>query len=105
MTSDLTLDIQFNDHLAAAARAAAAALRGFYEKLVEWALCAARALAVLVEGVLKVLGVFRRHEVALVAVSSGWRGLSLRHALRPPTRGYWIKRCACQACGMRAFMR
>lgn len=64
-----------------------------------------RFAAALVRAFVVPLEFVRRHTVALTAVSEGWRGLALRHALRPPTRGYWAKRCVCQACGLRAFVR
>jgi hypothetical protein len=103
--SSLIIDIRLDDQLTEAARAAVDAFRAFRDMLVAWALRVVRALSVLLDGVLKVLGVVRRHEVALVAVHDGWRGLSLRHAFRPPTRGYWTNRCACRACRMRALTR
>jgi hypothetical protein len=107
--TDVLCSVRFDAHaldqFRAAVEQAARAMRGFYEALVEWALRFARALAVLGGGVLKVMGWVRRHDVAFVAVSSGWRGLALRHAFRPPTRGYWARRCICQACGLRAFTR
>lgn len=27
-----------------------------------------------------------------------WTGIARRHALRPPARGYWVRRCFCLAC-------
>lgn len=27
-----------------------------------------------------------------------WTGIARRHAERPPTRGYWLRRCFCLAC-------
>jgi hypothetical protein len=103
--TDVSFKVVLDDQLAEAAHAAARAFRDLFHSILEWAVRLARALAVLLDGVLKVLGVFRRHDVLLVAVHDGWRGLSLRHALRPPTRGYWAKRCTCQACSLRAFQR
>jgi hypothetical protein len=105
MTSGLSFSIHLDDQITEAARAAAAAFRALFDSIVAWALRFAEALAVLLAGVLKVLGIVHRHEVALVALHEGWRGIALRHAFRPPTRGYWVRRCACQACGLRAYRR
>ena len=27
-----------------------------------------------------------------------WTGIARRHAERPPSRGYWVRRCFCLAC-------
>lgn len=65
----------------------------------------ARFVAALVRAFEVTTDVLRRYTVPIIAASEGWTGLSRRHALRPPTRGYWTKRCVCQACGLRAFMK
>lgn len=65
----------------------------------------ARCVAALVRAYEVTKETLRRYTVPLIAASEGWTGLARRHALRPPTRGYWTKRCVCQACGLRAFMK
>lgn len=63
----------------------------------------ARFVAALVRAFDVPFALLRRYTVLVIAVHEGWKGLALRHALRPPTRGYWVRRCVCQACGLRSF--
>ena len=64
-------------------------------------LAAARAFRV----VMAPLHWLRWREPQLLAAEQGWQGLARRHAERPPTRGYWVKRCACAACCLRRVLR
>jgi CRP-like cAMP-binding protein len=96
-TSPFTFEVTLRDDASRVARLLADAFLELAEAFRAWAVAMARMLRTL----LAPLAVFVRTEPALLAAELGWQGLARRHALRPPTRGFWVRRCGCGACSLR----
>jgi len=100
VNSAVTFHVVLLDDFSAVARQAAEAFRRFHEA----AIALSRAVARIFRVMLASFAWLRRWEPAELAADFGWQGLARRHALRPPTRGYWVKRCGCAACHLRRVL-
>lgn len=105
MTStNLTVSFALDDRAMAAAGRVLAGLKKLFTDLTAAFVEFGRAVARVLRAIFAPLAWLRRREPALLAAEMmGWKGLALRHALRPPTRGYWLKRCFCAPCYLRRF--
>ena len=101
MEASLTFTVTLDDKATPALERAAELFRQLADAFIAFGRAVARAVRL----ILAPLGWLQRHEPALLAAELGWVGLARRHALRPPTRGYWVKRCVCAACCLRRVLR
>lgn len=105
MTGTFTFHVRLDDRATPALERVAEAFRQLAEAFLAFTRAAARAFGRLLRTTVAPLRWLRRYEPQLLAAEQGWQGLARRHAERPPTRGYWVKRCQCAACCLRRVLR
>lgn len=101
MTGDCVFHIQLNDRATSAFLRVADLFHQLGSAFRAFGLAAARAFRI----AFAPLHWLRSNEPRLLAAEQDWQGIARRHAERPPTRGYWVRRCTCAACCLRRVLR